>query len=507
MADTITEVKQVDTSAELSVQKRAVKNGDGASGGILWFARDFDGSEVAPWWSPQRDRDLDIFWRRRGNDILQGAISSMVKKFKSMSWNLTGPEKTVARYQKVLNEAEFGAGWEVLLGKSLQQYNTQDKGGFWELIGAGNLNGPIDGPVLGIANLDSQFCQLTGDIEFPVIYYNAKTDKAHKMHSSRVVHLVDMPSPNELMNNVGFCAVSRVVSSSSVLLKLARYKDEKLDDLPEAGLLIFNNILPQQWDDAKAGYQRERRRLGQQYWANVMSFFSLDPAAQASAELISFSNLPDSFNEAESTELYINIVALSFGVDVREFWPMSAGPLGTGAETTVQAQKAKGKGIGDIISTVERAVNWKVLPPSVEFNFDFQDDEEDLLKAEIDQIKTDTIMSMWVFRRGQGGVEIEGPVSRDEIRQMLADNISYFKDDFLDFDVTDETVLADTEKQFGPIRTIDRYGRFKPLSRRYKAKLYINKAIEHAAANYHNGKVSAEDVAEFALAELVEGKI
>jgi hypothetical protein len=499
MADTKTETKQTDVAQSLSVQKRSEKSADTTSS-VLWFSRDYDGSDISPWWSPNRDLDLDLFWRRRGNDILQGAISSMVKKFKSMNWNLTGPEKTIARYQKVLNEAEFGKGWEILLGKSLQQYLTQDKGGFWELIGTGNPNGPIEGPVLGMAALDSQFCQLTGDINFPVVYYNSKTDRAHKLHASRVVHLVDMPSPNELMNDIGYCAVSRVIASSSVLLKLAKYKDEKLDDLPEAGLLIFNNILPQQWDDARADYARERRRLGQELWTNVMSFFSLDPAAQASAELISFSSLPDAFNESEATELYVNIVALAFGVDVREFWPMSAGPLGTGAETTVQAQKAKGKGIGDIISTIERAINWKILPPSIEFEFDAQDDEEDELRAKIEDLKVSSIVKMAGVKDSDGSNVIQA----NEIRQMLADNISYFQEDFLAFDSTEETTLQDNEKSYGPIRTIDRYGKLKPLSKRHKVKQYVNQAIEYAADNYRQGKVSAEDVAEFALSQLVE---
>ena len=498
--EVVTDSKALNTNTqELSVQKRSEQEPRTISN-TLWFSRDFDGSEVAPWWSPQRDLDLDIFWRKRGNDILQGAVTSMVKKFKSMSWNLTGPEKTVTRYQKVLNNAEFGKGWETLLSKSIQQNLTLDKGGFWELVGNGNPNGAIEGPVLGVEALDSHYCQLTGSVEFPVVYFNSKTETAHALHASRVVHLVDMPSPNETMNDVGFCAVSRVIASSSVLLKLARYKDEKLDDLPEAGLLIFNNILPGQWDDARADYQRERRKQGQQLWTNVMSFFSLDPQAQASAELISFSNLPDAFDEESATNLYVNIVALAFGVDIREFWPLSAGPLGTAQETTVQAQKAKGKGIGDIISMLERAVNWKILPPSVEFAFDAQDDEEDLLRAEIEDKKTDTISKMANMKDGEGA----NVVFAHEIRQMLADNISYFKEDFLAFDATDETTLYDTEKAFGPIRTIDRYGNFKPLSRQHNAKLYINKAIEHAEANYRSGKVAAEDVAEFALSELLQ---
>lgn len=496
-----TATKAVETAQDLSVQKRATQDVNASTGSAtLWFSRDLDGSEIAPWWSKNRDLDLDRFWKREGNDILQGAIASMTKKFRAMNWTLTGPEKTVSRYQRVLaDEAEFGAGWSDLIGKTIVPYSAQDSGAFWELIGAGDPNGPLEGPVLGVAHLDTQFVQLTGSVSFPVIYSNPKTGKPHQMHATRVVQLVDLPSPNELMNNVGFCAVSRVIASSSVLLKLARYKNEKLDDLPEAGLLIFNNILPQKWDDARADYARERRRQGQQYWANVMAFFSLDPAQQASAELINFSNLPDAFNEREATEIYVNILALAFGVDVREFWPLSAGPLGTAAETTVQAQKAKGKGIGDVISTIERAVNWKILPPSVTFAFDFQDDDEDRLRAEIEDAKTETIMRMW-----QPDAISGSPATRDEIRQMLADNVDYFPEDFLTVDMTEEITVTDTDvAAFGPVVSMDSKGIITAPRRRNKGA-YINKAIEYAADNYRNGKVSAEAVAEYTLAQLIE---
>jgi hypothetical protein len=495
-----TATKAVSAAQDLSVQKRATQEANTGSA-TLWFSRDLDGSEISPWWSKNRDYDLDRFWKRDGNDILQGAISSMVKKFRSMNWTLTGPEKTVSRYQRLLSEAEFGMGWSGLIGKTLVPYLSQDSGGFWELIGGGDANGPLEGPVLGIAHLDTQFCQLTGDVSFPVVYSNPKTGKPHKMHQSRVVHFVDMPSPNELMHNVGFCAVSRVIATSSVLLKLARYKNEKLDDLPEAGLLIFNNILPQKWDDARADYARERRRMGQQYWANIMAFFSLDPAQQASAEFLNFSNLPDAFNEQEATEIYVNILALAFGVDVREFWPMSAGPLGTAAETTVQAQKAKGKGIGDIISTIERAVNWKILPNSVEFAFDFQDDEEDRTRAEIEKLKTDTIMGMWRPDAIEGG-----PVTRDEIRQMLADNIDYFKEEFLAVDMTDEVTEDDIDvAAYGRVVSVDSKGKVTVPRRRNRGR-YISEAVKFAAENYRKGSIDAEQIAEFALSQLIEAE-
>lgn len=447
---------------ELSVQQRASDIKGNFLSGQFWFGGPSE--EVPVWWSEQRELFLGEFWQKPGNDILQGAISSMVKKFKSMTWILEGPERVANRYQPVIAESEFGKGWSTLLTKTLTDYFTHDKGAFWELIGEGDPNGSIVGQVLGIAHLDSSLCQLTGDPTYPVIFNNTKTGLSHKLHTTRVVHLVDMESPNERMNGVGWCATSRVIASSSVLLKLARYKNEKLSDLPPAGMLLLNNIMPAQWEDTNSNYKRERRRLGQELWTNMLVLMGLDPAQPVTAEFLSFATLPDQFNELEATNIYVNIVALAFGIDVREFWPMSQGALGTGKESEVQAQKAKGKGIGDIISTLERAINWKVLPPTVTFRFDFQDDEQDLTAANINKEKTNTIMSMWL-PSNTGELP---PVTREEIRQMLADNVAYFKEEFLLVDITDDVEVDDVERKYGPTVMIDNKGFIQVVRKGYK---------------------------------------
>lgn len=499
-------VKQQENVGELSVQRRA-ENLSQVAGGVWWFGASAEG-EIAEWGSPRRDIDLREFVYRPGNDILQGAVSSMVKKFKAMNWVIEGPQRVVNRYQPVMAEAEFGQGWGHLLAKVLADYLTQDKGAFIELIGRGDPAGPIEGPVLGIAHLDAGLCQLTGNLTYPVLFNNPKDGLPHKLHASRVVHLVDMPSPSEVMLNTGFCAVSRVIASSQVLLKLARYKNEKLSDLPPAGIMAINNILPSQWDDMDARYERERRRQGQTYWANVMRVFGLDPQKPVSIDFTSFAQLPEQFDESSATEIYINIVALAFGVDVREFWPLSAGPLGTATETLVQHQKAKGKGVGDIISTLERAINWKILPPSVSFRFDFKDDEEDAQRVEINRQKVTTIMAMWQPPNAQAAdFGIRPPVSRDEIRQMLADNVPYFKEDFLEMDVTDEVEASDTEqleKMLGPLVWIDRYGQVKRLRQRRIIKPVVDKALGYAMDNYKRGDISADELAEYLMAELIE---
>jgi len=441
--------KSVEDARKYSLQPRAEGGGGSLTG--WWFFRRESEWDVAPWWSEERDRDLREFAKREGNDILSGAVSSMVKKFKAMSWKLEGPEKPVSDMQQILAEAEFGQGWGSLISLVVEDYCTQDKGAFIELIGPGDPDKEMKGLPVGLAHLDAGQCQLTGDTEYPVIYRGAKDGKAHKIHDSRVIHLVDMKSPQQAMNGVGFCAVSRVLASSEILLMLSQYRREKLEDQPQAGLVLLRNLLPSQWEDVKAEYERNRRQMGQEFWANLMVLTSADPERPVGAELISFSQLPEMWDEQTVITTYINVVALAFGVDAREFWPISSGALGTAAESKVMHQKARGKGVGDITSSIERAINWKVLPKRVEFAFDFQDDEEDDLRSQIEDRKVGTIMKMWTP---------EAPVTTvQEIRNMLADHTDYFKEDFLETDITQETEVTDTERdKWGPIVVIDRKG-------------------------------------------------
>lgn len=499
-----------DKVKELSIQQRVEDNNLQGFAFNSWFNIHSDiESEVSPWWSQNRDLDLQDFLMKEGNDILQGAVSSLVKKFQAMNWIIEGAETVTKRYHPIVAQAEFGKGWAFLLSRTLQSYFSQDKGAFWELIGEGDIDGPIDGAVLGIANLDSRYCQLTGDIDYPVIYWSTKDSKPHKMHRTRIVHFVDMPSPNEDMNGIGFCAVSRVISASTVLLKIATYKNEKLSNLPQAGLLLLNNILPQSWNDAKGDYNTERRRQGEQYWKSVMTLFGLDPSQPATANFISFSNLPESFDELQSTELYVKILSLAFGVDIREFWPQSGGSLGTATESTIMHEKARGKAIGELISNIERAINWFVLPPTVSFSFDFKDDEQDRTTSEIQKVRIDSIMSMW---RPPSAQELDyglrAPVTRDEIRQMLADNVDYFSEDFLEVDVTDEVELTDTEKAkwLGNRIAIDRYGKVKTISKVEKHKA-IDTLLNTVEKNYKDGLIDLDTVLEFRLGQMLEDRI
>lgn len=880
-------LKQLEPAKDLSIQRRATQE----TAGIyqFWFSRPLDDSEIAPYWSLTRDRDLRRFCLKEGNDILQGALSSMNKWARTLSWVVEGPERVARRSQEMLSESEFGEGWSTLVSKGYFDYTTQDKGWTMEAIGAGDPDGPLEGPVLGLAHLDSQFIMPTGDVTYPIVFTNRKDNSYHKIHTSRVIRIVDMPSPNELLYGVGYClhpdssvlmadgsyqrigdlvkskstesvmsikedgsftersitnwytnplsgrrlinirgelskltqgskernswltedhpiltptgwkkagflvdgdsivtglptpnekqkqfligtlmgdgslsvkkgkatqyrprfsmghaiaqsewfnlkadvlcndfgfssrlydfkmvylgqekinpglsgqsnahagfielrdafypegkkviplnlirdnltplmlatwylddgnlidrtkerqprkaayrgggywtveitttgfkpeqvdslvellnqngygsftinvnrgskkaksirflkdgaiklfndiapyvppsmryklppnapefesalwdlgqadrlidrveirtkrdkktqtvycidvegthnfvtagivvhncALSRLISTSQVLMKLARYKNEKLSDMPEAGLLILNNILPRQFEDGIANAERGRRKLGQEIWSNIMTLFSIDPAQPASANFTSFASLPDGFDEQRSVDLYVNIVALVFGVDRSEFFPASTGNFGSAQTGEISYQKAQGKGKGDYIAAIERAINWKVLPESVNFRIDNRDDEQDRLKAEINGKKVESIMSMW--RSDQVANGVQPPISAIELRQMLADNVpDYFKPEFLEVDLTDNEELTDVEremtKEFGPVVWIDSKGYKKAVKSKRMARHLEEDILAMAEKNYKAGRCSLDDLLEMRLGKVLD---
>ena len=68
-----------------SVQSRFTRDQDrGVS--ALSFRWDTYQEDIPDWGNSQRDPWLRVFWKSPGNDILQGAMASMVKKIKALEW-------------------------------------------------------------------------------------------------------------------------------------------------------------------------------------------------------------------------------------------------------------------------------------------------------------------------------------------------------------------------------------------------------------------------------------
>lgn len=341
---------------------------------------------ISPWGYRQRDLDLRNLFYATHNSLVQGTVSNIVKQIQSTPWKIVGGRNNTAYFQRMLQEAQFGEGWEAWLDRIVTDYLTQDFGAVVEIIGAGKPDREIKGRVTSIAQLDSLSCYASKNAEFPVIYFNEENNSMHRMHQTRAVRLVDMRSPRRMAYSNGFCALSRYVSQASVDIMLGRHDNEMLSDLPPAGILSTSGLTSTQWGNIQSIYEKNREADGQSIFRNTMVVNSIDPALPIKIEIVSFSALPENFDVEKFIRYHVNMLALTFGVDPQDIWPLSGQALGTGTQSEVLNQKAKGKMIGQIRTMLTRFLNRDVLPDGMEFLFEYKDTEDDKERATTAQL-------------------------------------------------------------------------------------------------------------------------
>jgi hypothetical protein len=384
----------IDLARRETIQERARTGRDRGTGlSVLLWAMPETGL-VAPWWSERRDRDLRNFWKRV--DHLAGAVYTIESRMTTIPFRIEPRDRSVMAHVRqagefedlLLNASEFGEGWETFFGKFITDLFTSDNGGFFEIIGSGSTDGPISGPALGVAHLDSGACRRTGNPEFPVVYTDPTGGRTYRLHYTRVGYVSQMPSPQVEMFGVGMCAVSRVLNIAQNLLDILVYKQEKLGSRPHRSMLVTQGGLDP--DDMAEAFKLAEETMDSQLLSRYAKTVVIgeETKPDAAIQQIDLASLPDGFDEQTAITLGMAAIALGFGVDARELFPMM-GAGATRADALIQHLKARGKAIGATIQATERLFNQKVLPANVELIFDFQDDAQDRQVAEVRNIRSE----------------------------------------------------------------------------------------------------------------------
>lgn len=235
--------KAVEDAVKKSIQSRAHDDaniglgGIGGIGGLLTYM--FRAGElVNPWWSSQRDIDLRRFVK--SSDHLSGAVALLTSKVVNVpvhveprDFSLKTHVKQADEFTRVLmEESEFGQGWQTLGSKILEDWFTTDNGLFMEVIGDGKKDGPIVGPALGLAALDSTKIVRKKNPEYPIAYID-EDGAQYKLHYTRVAYASDQPSNIVEMRGVGFClhGNSRVCTPDGRSLTIRNMVRDKYDGL------------------------------------------------------------------------------------------------------------------------------------------------------------------------------------------------------------------------------------------------------------------------------------
>jgi hypothetical protein len=336
----------------------------------------------------------------------------MTAKMTALRWSITGRAKPAKLAARVYARAAHMGGddWGGFLSSTAEDFYTVNRGVFWETPRYGNH---LSGKLADLGHIDALSCTLTGNKKYPMVYSSETTGQIVRFRPGEFVHFASMPSPREEDLGSGFCAVDRAFRATKLLLGLHDYDEEKLSNLPPEGVASVTGLTMDEFMDALALWKGQRERDNSLTFPQVLWLIGSQPNTEVGVEFTGFSQVPESFDRQSVVTHYISTLALDFGVDAREFWPISSGALGTSSESEIQHLKAKGKGPGEFISTTERFLNAE-LDEDVQFAFDTQDIEEDQNAAAIAKAWIDAYYPLYTGTPAGKSKATQGPLPNTE---------------------------------------------------------------------------------------------
>lgn len=363
---------------------------------ISWIAHQADGFIA---WGQQpkaRDRQLRQFLPLENGLI--SAQSIVAARNAALSWRLTGDGPTIEAAHEMINNCNYGGGWEQFTLQVSHDLYSTDSGAFVELIREDPRR--EDSPVVSFAHMDSLRCYQTGNPEYPVLYEDID-GRMHRMPWHNVIHLLEMPAPiadRGPLYRLQWCAVTRVLRAAQVLRSISQYKDEKVSGRFMRAIHLISGASDTAIRDAIARANANADSAGQEFYIQPAVVSSVDPNKPLQHEQIDMSSLPEGWDEEKSYRIYIMVLAMGYLTDYQEFAPLPGGNLGTSAQSEILHSKSKGKGPGLFQKLFIRMMNGHgILPKNVLFEYDEPDleareleDKNAKTRAEARQIRVES---------------------------------------------------------------------------------------------------------------------
>jgi hypothetical protein len=376
---------------------------------------------VAPWWSRMRDSQLRSAWKDGENASIvmgkaQNKLAAIPIKIIPNDLSIVAHVRQANDFsERLMNNSELGLGLHQTMLKFAEDYLGQDNGAFLEILGEGDPAGPIVGPVLGIRHLDASYCTRTSDPVYPVIY-TGEDGKQYKFHNARVIFISQMPSAKREMHNVGFCSMSRSLRIVQNMHNVLNYQDEKMGARAASQILIGSGITGKEIIKTIAASSHMMDNLGLENMARTVALGSA--TGDIDLKRIELNNF-DPFDEETTKTFAAYALASAWGLEFQELIPVS----GTKNSEIVSLQRARVGLPQAFIKSFTQQANMKLVPPYLQIQMDFVDDQADQQHAIIEDITsrsferqmaagvtTPEVVQQILFERGY--------INRSQLRSM-----------------------------------------------------------------------------------------
>lgn len=427
---------------------------DRAAGGryglLAWVITPNLASDAIPAWdSSERER---FNYELSQVDLVAAAITAVCQKVASAQFSIEGPERTARRWRDKL----LSADWSWALASWVKEACRSSKGGYLQVVRAvptwfADENGITErgrrafeagqfdeAEIISFRALDSTRCTPTGDLAAP-IDYRTDTGQLIRVPRAHVLRILDSPDPTR--PGYGQCGVDRCVEVGRLRQYIAQYFREAFSDRPRPGITILNNINQADWEAQLQAADTARMQKGHQVYPGKLFVTNSEATTPASATDLPNRIAPDGFNQRQTYTEAKEVVATAFGLDPLEFGAMPGQGLGSAEQSTVMAQKSRGKFVAFVLQTIEREFR-RVLPANLMLSFEMQDRQEEREQAEVDGLVAENILALAKADPVTGTAIISVP----EARQLLAD-AGILPREFLAADVTGTTEIEETEEE------------------------------------------------------------
>lgn len=425
------------TAPDVDVLRRSVTrddyNTDPMAGAVFHFTVPALGSDsipdLPPFWSFARDWVLYSTLYRES--VWAAAISIATSKIAAQGFEVKGDVPLrVKRAQQLFLGFDDNKGWVSGLQKHLLSFLVTGNGAHVEIVRATSGAGSR---ILGLVPLDSFRCLRTGDPDVPIIYRDRR-GRMHEMRDHQVFSIADMPDPMDLWYGVGHCAAERAYRAISKLEGIERFVYEKVTGQRALAVHLVGGVGRNTINDALNTAKGEAQAKGLQVYMGA-AIAPVAGDAPVSVVTIPLAELPEGFDRKQEWDIALTTYARAIGIPVQDLQPLSGQGLGTGAQTQVLDEAAKGQGLAAWRGSFEHNVNQHVLDEKTTFGFNVQD-LRDREREAIVRGNEATAVGAWVQ---MGAITPEQALNLGVDRDQLPR-------EFLATDLTAGQALSDDEK-------------------------------------------------------------
>jgi hypothetical protein len=407
-------------------------------------------TDLPLYWTPRRDWALSATPKKEA--MWANVVAIATTKFAAHGYTIRDAkdsQRKVSASQDLFKRADGGQGWVLFAQKVMRDMLTTDNGCFVRIrrdddetmtirvkeqwVAGAAVQGFADAQVVrsrpgakisGLYHLDSLRCTRTGNLVYPVRYLPVNGTQ-QILRWDQVMMYADQPSPRAELFGVGECAADRAYATIAKLAAMEQLVFENLTGGGANKLALINGLQDQTLQGIIGAAHAEAQQKGLVYYLGTI-LGAIPGDAPLQLIEIRLKELLGSFVPKDERDNAYLIYAKACGIPQQDVQALSGQGLGTGTQTLVLDEAARGQGaLPAFLKWWEQTVSDRILPATTELSFDDENDMRDQkMRAEVKKLRADTRAAQITSGEISPAIARQLAVDSEDIPQELVDDVT-----------------------------------------------------------------------------------